>query len=175
MPNNTRLFAVTSWLVKLATFLCAGLTALLVLALGVLVLAEFGVIHIPIPPIDGVSTAAALFAGATVLTACVAIVALFTLVLALIARIVDSAATGDPFVVGNAERLNRIGWLLLAIQGVGLTTKIFIVELPKKLSADLHFGFDASLSGLFAILLVFVLAQIFRRGSQMRDELEGTV
>ena len=37
------------------------------------------------------------------------------------------------------------------------------------------FGFDFSPLGVLAILLVFVLAQIFRHGSEMRAELEGTV
>lgn len=173
--QTNRLFVLTSWLVKAATLACMGLTALLVVAMSVLVLAQIGLFHIPIPPIDGVTMNQALLAGVFVLLACVLCVAGWALVLALIARIVDSAATGDPFVIENARRLNLIGGLLLAVQGVGLFTKIAVAQLPKVLSHDFNFGFDTSLSGLFAILLVFVLAQIFKRGSEMRAELEGTV
>ena len=36
-------------------------------------------------------------------------------------------------------------------------------------------GFDLSPIGVLAVLLIFVLAQIFHRGAQMRAELEGTV
>ena len=34
---------------------------------------------------------------------------------------------------------------------------------------------DLSLSGILAILLVFILAGVFERGAEMREELEGTV
>ena len=36
-------------------------------------------------------------------------------------------------------------------------------------------GWDLSLNGILAILLVFILAGIFERGAEMREELEGTV
>ena len=38
------------------------------------------------------------------------------------------------------------------------------------------FGFDDGiLNGILSILLVFILAGIFERGAEMREELEGTV
>ena len=99
----------------------------------------------------------------------------YALILMLIGRIVRSATVDDPFVAKNAMRLNAVGALLLVLQGVGLVTNLAIAALPHAINRHLHFGFGVSMSGLFAALLVFVLAQIFQRGSEMRAELEGTV
>lgn len=93
----------------------------------------------------------------------------------LTARIVDTASSGDPFVVENAARLNLIACLLLAIQLVGLIFDGVMSSLPDKLNSQISIGFDVSASGILAALLIFVLAQIFRRGSEMRAELAGTV
>ena len=47
--------------------------------------------------------------------------------------------------------------------------------MPEKIREHVSGGFDVSPVGILAALLIFVLAQIFRRGSEMRAELEGTV
>jgi hypothetical protein len=65
--------------------------------------------------------------------------------------------------------------LLLAAQFVGLLFDLALNFFPESLSEHVSLGFDASFSGVLAALLIFVLAQIFRRGSEMRAELEGTV
>ena len=88
--------------------------------------------------------------------------------------IIDSVALGDPFVLVNAARLRTIGWLMVAVQIIGIPLAIVARE-----AADL-FGkndvdLDVSLNGILAILLVFILAGIFERGAAMREELEGTV
>lgn len=177
MPQASRLFTLTSWLLKAAAIACAALMVVLVLAVGALVLVELGVVPNPIPPsaLRGVDMGLLLQAGVLALVACLFCVALVAVVLLLLARIVDSARAGDPFVMKNATRLNTIGGLLLALQGVGFATGIAISLFPKPISHDFDLGFDVSLSGLFAVLLVFVLAQIFQRGSEMRAELEGTI
>jgi len=41
--------------------------------------------------------------------------------------------------------------------------------------AKFHDTVHISVTGLFAVLLIFVLAQVFRRGSDMRAELAGTI
>jgi hypothetical protein len=91
--------------------------------------------------------------------------------------IVETAISGDPFVADNAERLKRIGWLLLGIMTVQFLTLIIVSAIAPE--NDEHFqmsgGSDPSVVGLLAILLIFVLARIFRHGSEMRAELEATV
>jgi hypothetical protein len=88
--------------------------------------------------------------------------------------IIDSVALGDPFVLVNAARLKAIGWLMVAVQIIGIPLAVVARE-----AADLfgknNVDLDLSLNGILAILLVFVLAGIFERGAAMREELEGTV
>jgi hypothetical protein len=113
-------------------------------------------------------------AGAVACASGIFLLALLSLVLLMTARIVKTAET-DPFVEDNARRLMQIGWLLLAMQIVGLTADMIISFFPQPVRDHVQAGFDLSPIGVLAVLLIFVLAQIFRRGAQMRDELEGTV
>ena len=46
---------------------------------------------------------------------------------------------------------------------------------PVAVRAKIHDTVHILITGLFAVLLIFVLAQIFRRGSDMRAELAGTI
>jgi sorbitol-specific phosphotransferase system component IIBC len=99
----------------------------------------------------------------------------FALIFQLAAKIVETAILGDPFVGDNATRLTRIGWLLVGLQLGSWCIHLALAQLPERLQDNIQFDSDFSPVGLLAILLVFVLAQVFRRGSEMRDELEGTV
>ena len=97
----------------------------------------------------------------------------WTIVRKLIA-IVGTVSDGDPFVRANAIRLRTIGWLLIAIELGGIPLAVLASRV-----AD-HFGendvnYEISVSGLLAILMTFVLARVFKRGAEMREELEGTV
>jgi hypothetical protein len=88
--------------------------------------------------------------------------------------IINSVEHGDPFILQNAARLRAIGWLMVAVQLIG-----FPLAFAARATADLFgkhdVGLDFSLNGLLAILLVFILADVFKRGAEMREELEGTV
>ncbi len=88
--------------------------------------------------------------------------------------VVNSVADGDPFVLANAVRLKAIGWLMVAVQVVGIPLAIVARE-AADLFGENNVDLDVSLSGILSILLVFVLAGIFERGAEMREELEGTV
>jgi DUF2975 family protein len=89
-------------------------------------------------------------------------------------RIVGSVRVGEPFTGENAGRLRIIAWALLALEllhvgVVAIASAVSTSELPLRISDDF------SITGWLAILLLFVLAQVFREGSRMREELEGTV
>ncbi len=178
MPGRHHLFAVTRFVLRLATLFCFFLIAVLSLAMGALELAVLGLIHLPIPasevkgmPINQIFEIAVL-----AITSGVICIALAAWMFVLTARIIDSAQSGDPFVTENADRLNRIAWLLLAVQAVGLGFDTVMNFFPDKLTENISVGLAGfSASGILAVLLIFVLAQIFRRGSEMRAELEGTV
>lgn len=86
---------------------------------------------------------------------------------------IRSAREGDPFIAANARRLRVIGWALLAMQFLDFALGRAAVPLEMDSLAAGHNG--SSLGGWMAVLLVFVLAQVFAQGSTMRDDLEGTV
>jgi dipeptide/tripeptide permease len=69
----------------------------------------------------------------------------------------------------------QIGWLLLAMQAIGFAADMLMSVFPEQINEHVHAGFDLSPIGVLAALLIFVLAQIFRQGTQMRADLEGTV
>ncbi|HJQ97159.1 MAG TPA: DUF2975 domain-containing protein [Candidatus Polarisedimenticolaceae bacterium] len=87
---------------------------------------------------------------------------------------VETVRAGDPFVAGNAKRLQTIAWTLFAIQVLSLV----IGAIGKTISSPAHpVHLDAgfSINGWLAVLLTFVLARVFAEGTVMRDDLEGTV
>jgi hypothetical protein len=178
MPATHHLFTVTRVLLRIAIGVCFFLIAVLALAMGALALAAAGLFHLPIPPneMHGLSMAQILSAASLVIGGGVVCIALAAWMFILTARIVDTASTGDPFVAKNADRLNHIACLLLVIEAVGLTVDTLMNLFPANITDNVSVGYDGfSAAGVLAALLIFVLAQIFRRGSEMRAELEGTV
>ena len=92
--------------------------------------------------------------------------------------VIDSVGEGDPFRADNATRLSRMGWISVAAQAAGLLIGAVVLWLKPYIEkadghADLGFGIDAG--GLLLTLILFILARVFRRGAEMREELEGTV
>ena len=88
--------------------------------------------------------------------------------------IVEMVRSGDPFVAANAERLQAIAWVLLALQLLGMV----IGGIGKAISTPahpLHLDAGFSASGWLAVVLTFVLARVFAEGALMRQDLEGTV
>ena len=130
----------------------------------------------------GVKDAAAIYPALPfVLLGLAALVASGVYFLVLLKRIVASVGQGDPFVPVNATRLGRMGWTLLAAQvaavpiGAAVVWIAGIVDDDK--GANVHVGDDFGFSGggILLTLVLFILARVFRRGAEMREELEGTV
>ena len=90
--------------------------------------------------------------------------------------IVASVRQGDPFVPGNADRLRTMGWLSLATQPMmwALSGASAWFHHFAKVAAPAD-DFSFSGGGLLLALVLFVLARVFRVGTAMREELEGTV
>ncbi|MDP3673941.1 MAG: DUF2975 domain-containing protein [Novosphingobium sp.] len=94
----------------------------------------------------------------------------------LLGRIVDTVGEGDPFIPANADRLRTMGWLALAIQLLTLPIGLAVARIARAVEdspSDTSVGLD--FTGLVLVLILFVLARIFRKGAAMREELEGTV
>jgi hypothetical protein len=88
--------------------------------------------------------------------------------------IVETVRKGDPFVAANADRLQAIAWVLLALQLLSLV----IGGIGKAIATPghpLHLDAGFSASGWLAVILTFVLARVFAKGALMREDLEGTV
>ena len=88
--------------------------------------------------------------------------------------IVGSVEDRNPFVIANAARLKAIGWLMVTVQIIGIPLAVVARE-AADLFGENNVDLDISPNSILAILLVFILAGIFERGAQMREELEGTV
>lgn len=114
------------------------------------------------------------FAG--MMVAAAGIMALIFLFLRHMMNIVDSVAQGDPFIPDNARRLTSMAWLMLAIQLIAIPINalgVYISTVTEGLEAEASHGVE--LNGLVLVLVLFILARVFRKGAEMRDDLEGTV
>lgn len=92
--------------------------------------------------------------------------------------IIDSVREGDPFQPVNAERLRRMGWISVAIQALVLPVGALAIWFAPYLDkADKQVNVDGGLdpASILLTLILFILARVFRRGAEMREELEGTV
>lgn len=93
--------------------------------------------------------------------------------------IINSVGEGDPFRPQNATRLNRMGWLAIAAQitilPVGAILGGWFHPYLEKAGKSAHFGIGIDISTILLILVLFILARVFRKGAAMQEELEGTV
>ncbi len=89
-------------------------------------------------------------------------------------RIVESVRTGDAFTTDNAGRLRTIAWAMVGLEllhicVVAIASAVSTKEVPLRMGGNLH------ITAWLAILMLFVLAQVFLEGTRMRQDLEGTV
>ena len=88
--------------------------------------------------------------------------------------IVETVRFGDPFVSGNAARLQTTAWALLGLELLHLAVGAVAASASSK-SQPLDIDWNFSIAGWLAVLLLFVLARVFEHGTRMREDLEGTV
>ena len=92
--------------------------------------------------------------------------------------IVKSVDRGDPFEPENADRLSRMGWIVVG--GYALATVIdalaaWIQSVSGEAGKDINVDIGLDGGGVLLILVLFILARVFRQGAAMREDLEGTV
>ena len=92
--------------------------------------------------------------------------------------IINSVSDSDPFVPENADRLSTMAWLFFgahlligAIAALALSLRDWAEQMGDDVTVS-H-GFD--LTSVLIVILLFILARIFRQGTAMRADLEGTV
>lgn len=98
---------------------------------------------------------------------------IFNAVLAVLA-IIRSVGEESAFTTDNAVRLEKVAGDVLGLQILDLVGGWIGVPI----GGDIN-GFDIGASfspgGIAVVLLLFILARVFRQGASMRDDLEGTV
>ena len=93
-----------------------------------------------------------------------------------LAAMIDTVGEGDPFTLANAQRLTRMAWLALGVQIASTIASLTGAWVERQGGTDhIELSSDLSLSGIAMVLVLFILARVFRQGARMRDELEGTV
>jgi len=95
-------------------------------------------------------------------------------ILTRILAIVDTVSVGDPFVMVNAARLQKIAWGVLALELMHFAVGAVAASVSSA-AAPFDINWRFSPTRWVAVLLLFVLARVFEQGARMRDELEGTV
>jgi hypothetical protein len=88
--------------------------------------------------------------------------------------IVETVRAGDPFIAANASRLQAIARVLLALQLLSLAVGA-IVKAVSTPAHPLNIQAGFSINGWLAVLLTFLLARVFAEGTNMREDLQGTV
>lgn len=88
--------------------------------------------------------------------------------------VLRSVEAGEPFAAANAARLRTAAWALLAIQLCDLLFGYGAVTADLAAGERVS-GWSPGLTGWIAVLLVFVLAEVFREGARLRDEAELTI
>jgi hypothetical protein len=180
MPDDRKLFAVTQWVLRAGIIVTMLLIGMFILGVAATI---FGLSTSRLP-LDKIARATGVTMtadeiGRMALAAFAGGIAALTLVqsiLRALRRVVASASVGDPFIEANAVDLVRVAWLLLGVNVIDALIKPMVYLLaPAAVRAKIHDTVHISVTGLFAVLLIFVLAQIFRRGSDMRAELAGTI
>lgn len=87
---------------------------------------------------------------------------------------IGTVECGDTFDSANAHRLEKIAGNVLGLQLLGMLAAL----LGSPIGGDINgfdIGIDLSPGGIAVVLLLFILARVFRQGAMMRDDLQGTV
>lgn len=95
-------------------------------------------------------------------------------------EIINTVSQGDPFEPANSGRLNQMAWLMLSVQLLVLPAIPLALQLAavgEEVGEDIGLSVDGGLdlSGVLMVIILFILARVFRHGAAMRADLEGTV
>ena len=111
------------------------------------------------PLIVGALAAASLYVGGVLL------------IVGTLRRIFVTLTAGDPFHPDNVRRLRVVGLILAALEFGRYLFWVVSTYIPDVKEVDSNF----SLTTWFSVLVVFVLAEVFREGARLRREAELTI
>ncbi len=87
---------------------------------------------------------------------------------------IRAVARGEAFAPANVGRIEKIAGYVLALQILGTFARIVHLPVGGEI-AGFDLGVVLSPAGIAFVLLLFILARVFRQGAAMREDLEGTV
>ena len=97
----------------------------------------------------------------------------FVLILRNLRKIFRTLTLGDPFQPDTVRRLRQVGVSLAVVTGGVFIAQMMMARVaPGVLSPQ---GFSDLLTPVFSVLVVFVLAEVFREGARLRRESELTI
>ncbi|HDS1101298.1 DUF2975 domain-containing protein [Stenotrophomonas maltophilia] len=108
------------------------------------------------------------------LGAIIALLVLCLLFLRHLLRLLKSAARERPFTHANAQRLQHMAWLMLAMELLSILIGAYAAWMGPDFTW-MEVGGGMSITGLVAVLMLFVLARVFAVGAAMRDDLDGVI
>lgn len=97
----------------------------------------------------------------------------FALILRHLRAIIHTLQIGDPFQPANVSRLKQIGLTLATVTGGAWVGQTLVSRLVR--GALEPPGLFDLVTPAFSVLVVFVLAEIFREGARLRRESELTI
>lgn len=89
-------------------------------------------------------------------------------------KILSTLAAGDPFVPENGPRLTRIAFAIGLVELARYATVILLNSFVD-LGTDQPLRLSINLAAWAAVIALFVLAQVFREGSRLREEEKMTI
>jgi hypothetical protein len=98
----------------------------------------------------------------------------FMLILRSLRRIFRTLTMGDPFHPDNVRRLRQIGLTLAVVTGGVWLAQGYVATRLAPGVMDPQ-GLGELLTPIFSVLIVFVLAEVFREGARLRRESELTI
>lgn len=168
VPRNDPLLTVTQLILRIG---------MVILGIGIVLAAGAAIALVVVPDqqlmprlSDG-STIWLVIAGAVLVGV---MMTLYLFFLRHLSHMVATVGTGDPFQPENADRLSKMAWLTVALQICMFVLAPLVSKIAEGIG-EKGGGVDLTFDGLLLALVLFVLARVFRRGTQMRDDLEGTV
>ena len=168
---------VTQLLLKLLTWMCNIMIGMCILVLPFTALAMIPRFVEDLPPELVAPTPLMVAAVIAFVALIIGLFVLLRMFIVNLRAIVDTVDEGDPFVIENAHRLRRMGWVSIIAYPVTILLAGVGWGLEAMHDNNAEFDFEAAVdgTGLLTILLVFILARVFEQGVAMREELEGTV
>jgi hypothetical protein len=156
--------------------LCLGAAIVGPLALAVLIYMPFSSNGLSVV-IDHRLFASPLAPGpmAAVLAGLEAYLACLIVILHRIRQIMETLTVGDPFRPENVGRLRQVGMALVALEIASYALRAILAWAAPGARISQSSGGWLNPTVWFAVLVVFVLAEVFREGARLRREAELTI